>query len=141
MGIEYNKRAVGSQGGLALPVNAITLSSAVQTLAVGGLNAVTYDSSGNASDVLIPAPDRAGQVIRVVLNNATTSLEANFNTFSTATGKEFFGSTNNTITIASTAVVAPSFELVSVSTSRWAVTAISSTVDWTFSATTGSTGQ
>ena len=138
MGREYSKRAVGTAGGLAVPVNTVTLSTALQTLAVGGVNAVTYDTSGNPSDAIFPAP-APGDVVRVTLNNGTTSLEANFNTDST--GSDFFGTAFNTITIASTAgTLVPSFELTGVSTSQWAITAISSSVDWTLAASTGSTG-
>jgi hypothetical protein len=140
MGVEYNKRSVGQAGGVAHPVNSVTLSDAVVTLAVG-VNAVTYDTSGNSNDAIIPAPKTVGEVIFVALNNGTTSVEANFNT--AATGSAFFGTTgSNTIAIASTAgTLVPSFSLASVSTSQWAITAISSSVDWTISSTTGSTGQ
>jgi len=138
MGREYNKRAVGTAGGLAVPVNSVTLSTALQTLVAGGVNAVTYDSSGKASDAILPAPG-LGDVVRVTLNNGTTSLEANFNTHTT--GSDFFGTGENTITVASTAgSLVPSFEVTGVSTSQWAFTAISSSVDWTLAATTGSTG-
>ena len=141
MGVEYSKRSVGKTGGLAVPVNSVTLSDSVVTLVSGGVNAVTYDTSGNSNDAIIPAPSIAGEVLRIALNNATTSVEANFNTDSS--DNNFFGTTgSNTIAIASTAAtLVPSFELTSVSTSQWAITAISSSVDWTISSTTGSTGQ
>ncbi len=139
MGIEYAKRPVGQSGSVALPVNAVTLSSAVQTLAVG-VNAVTYGTSGLASDMLLPAIKTVGEVVVVSLNNGTTSLEANINTASTAV--TLFGSTFNTATVASTAgSLLPAVEFTSVSTSQWAVTNISSTADWTFAGSTGSTGQ
>jgi hypothetical protein len=141
MGDEYFKRSVGKVGGLAVPVNSVTLSDTVVTLVSGGVNAVTYGTSGNSNDAIIPAPNVAGEIMRVTLNNGTTSVEANFNT--DTTGNAFFGTTgSNTIAIASTAgTLVPSFELTSVSTSQWAITAISSSVDWTISSTTGSTGQ
>jgi hypothetical protein len=138
MGFEYNKRKVGKPGSIVLPVNSVTLSTALQTLAIG-MNAVTYDTSGVASDAAFPVP-QPGDVLRVSLNNGTTSLEANFNT--AATDSAFFGTTaSNTITIASTAgSLTPYFELTGVSTSQWALIQ-SSSVDWTVSSTTGSTGQ
>ncbi len=141
MGVEFSKRTVGRTGGLAVPVNSVTLSDSVVTLVSGGVNAVTYDTSGDSNDAIIPAPNIAGEVLRVALNNATTSVEANFNTDSS--GNAFFGTTgSNTIAIASTAgTLVPCFELTSVSTSQWAFTVISSSVDWTISSTTGSTGQ
>ena len=141
MGVEFSKRTVGRTGGLAVPLNSVTLSDSVVTLVSGGVNAVTYDTSGVASDAIIPAPNISGEIIRIALDNATTSVEANFNT--DTTGNNFFGTTgSNTIAIATTAgTLAYSFELTSVSTSQWAITAISSSVDWTISSTTGSTGQ
>lgn len=139
MGIEYNKRPIGQTGGLAVPVNSVTLSTAAQNLAVG-INAVTYDTSGVASDMILPAIKSVGEVVSVAVNNATTSLEANINTASTAT--TLFGSTFNTATVASTAgSLVPAIEFTSVSTTQWAITYLSSTVDWTLAATTGSTGQ
>ncbi len=137
MGREYNKRAVGTAGGLAVPVNTVTLSSAVVTLAVGGVNAVTYDTSGNPSDALLPQPN-LGDVVRVALFNDTSSVEANINT--DTSGSVFFGTTANTITIGATATLNALLELTAISTAQWAVTGLSSTVHWTFSATTGSTG-
>ena len=141
MGIEYIKRSVGQTGGLAVPVNSVTLSDSVVTLVSGGVNAVTYGTSGISNDAIIPAPNIAGEVLRIALDNATTSIEANFNP--DTTGNNFFGTTgSNTISIGTTAgTLAYSFELTSVSTSQWAITAISSSVDWTISSTTGSTGQ
>ena len=139
MGIEYNKRAIGRTGGLVEQLSTATLSTAAVTLA-RGVNAITYGTSGNASDMLLPDIKSVGEKVTVVVNNGTTSLEANINTGTT--GSVFFGSTLNTVTIASTAgSLVPHIEFVAVSTSQWAITSISSTVDWTLSATTGSTGQ
>ncbi len=138
MGREYNKRAVGSGGGLAIPVNTITLTDVAQTLAVGGVNIVTYGTSGNANDLLLPQP-KLGDVVRVAVFNDTTSVEANINTDSS--GSVFFGTTANTVVIGATATLNASIEVVGMSTTQWAVTALSSTVHFTFSATTGSTGQ
>ena len=138
MGREYNKRAVGAGAGLAIPVNIITLSDVAQTLAVGGVNIITYDSSGNASDLLLPAPN-LGDVVRVAVFNDTTSVEANINT--AASDSFFFGTTSNTITIGATATLNASIEFVALSTGQWATTSISSTVHFTFADTTGSTGQ
>lgn len=144
MGIEYSKRAVGQAGGVVLPVNTASLSSAAVTLAVG-VNVITYDSSGAASDMILPSP-QAGSVLKVVMNNGTTSLEANVNT--DATGNTFFGSTFNTITANSTANDSSAFELVGVSTSQWGIVSLSvngttgaTHMDWALSGTTGSTGQ
>ena len=145
MGREYNKRAVGTAGGLAVPVNSVTLSDVVVTLSVGGVNAVTYDSSGNSSDMLLPRPI-TGDVVRVILNNATTSLEATINTHSTLS--DFFGTALNTITANSTANDSSAVELIAVSTAQWGIVSLSvnpttaaTHMDWVLSATTGSTGQ
>ncbi len=138
MGREYNKRAVGTAGGLAVPVNSITLTDVAQTLAVGGVNAVTYGTSGIANDMLLPPPN-SGDVVRVALFNDTTSIEANINTDSTTS--DFFGTAGNTVSIATTGVLGASLEFVAISTAQWAVTVLSATAHWTFAATTGSTGQ
>lgn len=139
MGVEKFKRPILGTQGFAEVTETATLSTAVQTLASEGISFVTYASSGKASDAIISAPNRAGVRKTVVLDNQTTSLEANFNTAST--GSVFWGTTNNTITAASTVNDPTFFELVAVSTSQWALVNLSSTVDWTLSATTGSTGQ
>jgi len=138
MGQEYNKRAVGQGGGLAVPVNSITLSDVAQTLAVGGVNIVTYPTSGVSADLLLPAP-QVGSVVRIAVFNDTTSVEANINT--AATGSKFFGTTANTMTIGATAALNASVELVGMSTAQWATTSLSSTGHFTFTSTTGSTGQ
>jgi hypothetical protein len=139
MGVEKFKRPVLGTQGFAEVTEAVTLSTAVQTLANEGISFVTYASSGKASDALIPGPNRVGVRKIVVLDNQTTSLEANFNTAST--GTVFWGTTANTITAASTVNNPISFELIGKSTSQWALVTLSSTVDWTLSASTGSTGQ
>lgn len=146
MGREYSKRAPFSPKNLAVATSTVTLSSAMQTLASEGVAFVTYGTSGKPSDAVIPNPDYKGAQLTVVLDNNTTSLEANFNTASTA--NTFWGTTFNTITINSTANETSAFQLVAVSTSQWAITALSpnlstgaASVDWALSATTGSTGQ
>ena len=139
MGVEFSRRAPFSPKNLAVVTSTVTLSTAVQTLASEGVAFVTYGTSGNPSDAIIPDPDYAGAQLTVVLDNNTTSVEANFNTAST--GNVFFGSTLNTITVDSTLNDTLSFQLTGFSTSQWAITAISSTIDWVLSASTGSTGQ
>ena len=139
MGVEKFKRPVLGTQGFAEAVESVTLSTAMKTLAGEGVSYVTYSSSGAASDAVIPNPNRAGVRKIVVLDNQTSSLEANFNTAST--GNVFWGTTANTITAASTANNPISFELIGKTTSQWALVTLSSTVDWTLSASTGSTGQ
>jgi len=138
MGIEYNKRSVGKTGGVAVQVNSIASAAAAATLVLG-VNAVTYATSGVAADLLLPEVLNIGEKISVMVTNGTTSLEPNINT--ATTGSVFFGTTNNTVTVASTVNANSSIEFVAVSTSQWGVATISSTVHWTFAATTGSTGQ
>ena len=115
------------------------MSTALSTLTNEGVSFVTYDTSGQSNDAEIPDPSYAGVRKVVILDNQTTSLEANFNTDST--GSVLFGSTFNTITAASTANNPISFGLIAVSTDQWAVEFLSSTGDWTLAASTGSTGQ
>lgn len=141
MGVEYHRRPVGFIKGFAVPVSTATLADAHTTLANYGVNAVVYGTSGVSNDMVLPAPSHVGQVVSVVVDNQTTSLEANINTDST--GNLFWGSTNNTITIAADKAVTdvPFLEFTAISTSQWAVTALSSTGHWAFSLSTGSTGQ
>ncbi len=148
MGQEYSRRAPSSPKNLVLVTSTATLTDAVVTLPSEGIAFVTYGTSGNSNDAIIPTPDYKGAQLQVVLDNNTTSLEANFNTATTATGNDFFGSTFNTITANSTANETSSFSLVAVSTARWAITSLSvnattaaTHMDWVLAATTGSTGQ
>lgn len=133
-------------GGFAEKVESVTLSTAMKTLTNEGVSFVTYATSGKASDAVIPNPSYPGVRKTVILDNQTTSLEANFNLATTAS--VIWGTTFNTITVASTANDSPAFTLIARTTGSWALeswTANASTgatsVDWSLSATTGSTGQ
>ena len=139
MGVEQFSRPVFSPKNLAVVTSTVTLTDVAATLASEGVVFVTYGTSGNSNDAIIPTPDFAGAQLKVVLDNNTTSIEANFNTDST--GNVFFGSSFNTIAIASTANDTTFFGLTGFSTSQWAITSLSSTIDWTLSAGTGSTSQ
>ncbi len=146
MGREYSRRAPFSPKNLALVGSTMTLTDIAQTLPSEGVVFVTYGTSGQSNDGLIPVPDYQGAQLTVVLDNNTTSLEANFNLAST--GSVLWGSTFNTITAASTANETSSFSLVGVSTAQWAVTSLSAnastaatSLDWTVAATSGSTSQ
>lgn len=139
MGVEQFRRPVKAVGGFSEPTETITLSTAAQTLSNEGISFVTYSSSGVASDMLLPTPALAGIHKYIVVDNQTTSLEANINLAST--GSVFYGTTFNTATIATTAVDAPTLHLISVSTSQWAVMGLTTAAIWTLAASTGSTGQ
>ena len=146
MGVEKVNRPLLGASGFLIPVETVTLSSALQTLAGEGVSLVTYGTSGVANDAQIPSPHYAGQQMTVVLDNNTTSLEASFYTHST--GQTFWGTTFNTITINSTANETSAFSLIAATTARWAVVSLTAnlstaaaSVDWALSASTGSTGQ
>ena len=125
---------------LGVNVATATLSSAVTSLVADTHNFVTYGTSGVANDMLLPNISYKGQQVVVVVDNNTTSIEANINT--AATGDVFWGTTLNTATIATTGEDGGiSIAFTAVTTSQWGVSAMSSTGHWTFSATTGSTGQ
>ena len=134
---------VGSSGrGVTLPFESLTASTATQTLKANGVSLITYNSSGVAAEFLLPNPPRAGILKKVLVVKGTSSEELRLHTLTTA--QTFSGTTFNTVTIAATTVnPGGSFglDLISVSTSAWAVTAGGSTVHWDFSASTGSTGQ
>lgn len=118
-------------------VETVTLSTVAQTLSDQGVSFITYGTSGKASDAILPDPPAAGASKVIAILNGTTSLEANVNLATTA--RVFWGTTFNTVTVASTDPN-NALELVAVSTTQWAVKALSSTSHWTFSASTGSTG-
>lgn len=124
---------------IGVNVNTATLSSAAVT-AQSGANFYTYASSGVANDILLPNVSYKGQRVLISVDNNTTSVEANVNT--AATGDVFWGSTNNTATVATTASDGKVFiDLAAVTTAAWGIVGLSSTGHWTFAATTGSTGQ
>ncbi len=148
MGKETFARPVFSPKNLAVVTSTVTLTDVAATIASEGVVFVTYGTSGISNDVIIPTPDFQGAQLQVVLDNNTTSLEANFNTATTGAANDFFGSSFNTITANSTDNETSSFSLVAVSTAKWAITSLSvnattaaTHMDWTLSATTGSTGQ
>lgn len=124
---------------LGVPVNTASLSSAAVTPAVGH-TFVTVATSGKSNDVILPITPFKGAQITLVVDNQTTSAEANINTPST--GNLFWGTTNNTATIVVTSTNTDNaFIEFSAASSQWAVTDMSSTGHWAFSLTTGSTGQ
>lgn len=147
MGLEKIKRSLLAADGFVDDTESITLGSTMQTLSDHGASFVTYGTSGSANDAVIPDPSFAGLHKHITVDNQTTSLEASFHL--SATGRSLWSSTSNTITIATTA--SPThLSLVGVSTSQWAVVGISAhnststgdpAQDFTFSKTTGSTGQ
>lgn len=125
---------------LGVNVATATLGSSAVSLKADYYNFVTYGTSGVANDMLLPNISYKGQQVVVVVDNNTTSIEANINTG--ATGDVFWGTTFNTATIGTTGEDGGvSIELTAVTTAAWAVSGMSSTGHWTLSATTGSTGQ
>lgn len=136
MGKEYSRRPFFAPQGEALRVTSHTLSTAAVTLRPG-LNLLNYTSSGKASDALLPEPSFIGQEVMVILNNGTTSLEANINTWATAS--VFFGTTFNTAIPTATQADPPTMHFIANSTSQWAILSMGSTAAWVLSASTGST--
>jgi len=133
MGRKYFDQQIGGD------VNTATLGSSAVSLKTG-YNFVTYGTSGVANDMLLPNISYKGQQVSVSVDNNTTSVEANVNTATTS--DTFWGTAFNTATIATTGDDGiPSLGLTAVTTAAWGITGISSSGHWTFSATTGSTGQ
>lgn len=129
--------------GVRVFTEAVTLTGALSTLSAEGLsfitNAATATGSGRGS--VIPNPPQAGAEKRVVVDNQTTSLQVAF--FLASTGASFFGSTNNTATVAVDSTDTdqiPWLNLVGRTTGEWALQ-LSSTAHWSLSKSTGSTGQ
>ena len=132
-------------GDFAVPFETVnSTGGAAPTLADHGISFVIYGTSGQAGDVILPAPPRAGAIKEIIARNDTTSVELNINTATTA--NVFAGTTNNTITISAASTGSPGgvpagtlyLRLLAVSTAQWAAIA-GSTFNWDYSATTGST--
>lgn len=128
------------QGAVVLPAESLTGSAALQTLSTEVCSFLTQGTSGSGRDFRLPAP-RLGLMKFIAVAPNTTSpndLAIQCNT----TAHTFFGSSFNTATVADSTVRSRyrSLLLVGVSTSQWAVLS-GSTTFWTFSASTGSTGQ
>ena len=123
------------------PVETHTLAAAIFTLNGHGTSILTYASSGGPRDAILPDPEYSGQQKEIWLIQNTSSVEAQIHAQSTAS--VFAGTTFNQIAIAAS-TVAPAgtayLKLCAVSTSQWAVT-VGSTINWDFSASTGSTGE
>lgn len=133
---------VSTAVGPSIFTEAVTLGAALSTLAAQGVsfvtNAATATGSGRGS--VIPDPPRAGALKKVVVDNQTTSLQVAFHL--ATTGASFFGTTNNTATVAVDSTDTdqiPWLHLVGRTTDQWALD-ISSTNHWTLSESTGSTG-
>lgn len=129
-----------SSGALVLPTESLTGSGALQTLSTEVCSFLTQGTSGSGRDFRLPAP-RAGLFKFIAVNPNTTSpndLAIQCNT----TAHTFFGSSFNTATVADSTVRSRyrTLMLVGVSTTQWAVLS-GSTTFWTFTASTGSTGQ
>lgn len=127
-------------GAIALQTEALTGSTALQTLSTKTVSFITQGTSGAGRDFRLPAP-RAG-LLKTIHVSANTTSPNNTVIQCNSTAHTFFGSTFNSATIADSTVRSRYFSLmlVGVSTSQWAVLS-GSTTFWTFSATTGSTGQ
>lgn len=164
MGLEYFKRPVfmngmqvngastftnklvfdGSSAGIALDTETITTSTAAQTLNAYAVSFITYGTSGKPSDIILPAPPRAGIVKHIFAVNNTTSVELNINT--NATANTFWGTTFNTVSISAASTGSPGgtpagtayLGLIAASTTQWAIFP-GSTFNWDFAASTGST--
>lgn len=165
MGYQWSRRALHTPGieasgnstftgnvvlgaDLVLPVESVTSSTALQTLSDHGVSFVTVASSGAGRDFKLPAPPAAGAVKYVYVINNTTSVDTRILAHTTAVANTFWGTTFNEAALAAASTGSPGgtpdgtvgLMLVAASTAQWAVTAFGST-NWTFAATTGSTGQ
>lgn len=164
MGQEYFRRPLLSAGGqsqvddmrvaddltlagsLIVPVENLSVSTALQAISETGVTFITVGSSGAGRDFRLPSPSAAGIVKQIFVSNDSTSIDTII--FSNGTANTFWGTTWNQAALAAMSTGSPGgtpdgtvgLSLVSASTSRWAVTAFGST-NWSFSASTGSTGQ
>lgn len=125
---------------VVLPTESLTGAATLQTLSTEVVSFITQGTSGSGRDFRLPAPV-AGQ-FKLVFVNANTTSPNNTAIQCNTTAHTFFGSSFNTATVADSTVRSRYFSLllVGVSTSQWAVLS-GSTTFWTFTASTGSTGQ
>lgn len=162
MGVEYFKRGLrvanststisGSadfssdvtlSADLVLPTSSYTAVAAAKTIMDHGVSFITEGTSGSAKSIILPKPPAAGAVKYIFVSKNTSSEELTIYTNSTADAQNFFGTTFNQIKVAASTVNpagTPFVMLVGASTNQWAVT-VGSTINWDFSASTGSTAQ
>lgn len=131
--------------GLKLASEAVTVSTALQTLSPSGVSFVTVATSGGDRDFKLPAPPARGVVKVVMVDNQTTSVDTVIHTATTSTANTFWGTTFNTASLAAASTGSPggtpagtaALLLVGASTAQWAVLP-GSTFNWDFAGSTGS---
>lgn len=164
MGYEYIKRPVRSvfgestfndltvaddlrvKGSMRLPVESLTVSTALQNISEAGVTFITVASSGAGRDFRLPQPSAAGLLKFIFVVNDSTSVDTRILTNTTA--NTFWGTTYNEAALAAASTGSPGgtpagtvmLGLVSASTTQWAVFP-GSTFNWDFAGSTGSTGQ
>jgi hypothetical protein len=121
MGFEYKRRAIGSVGGLQVPVQSVSSTATV----VNGVGASLITVSTDDRTYLLGRPARAGVVKYVVLDTPAASTD-NAVLRLESTADTFWGTTFQTLTV-STASDGPnvlaSVTLVGASTTQWALVA------------------
>lgn len=129
-----------NSGAVVMPTESLTGSTALQSLSTKFASFITQGTSGSGRGFRLPAP-RAG-LMKFIAVSANTTSPPDVDIQCNTTAQTFFGSTFNTAAPGNSTVRSKYFSLLlcGVSTSQWAVLS-GSTTFWTFTASTGSTGQ
>lgn len=132
-----------ASGGLKLPSESVTSSTALQTLSADGVSFITASTGAGGRDFRLPAPPRAGAVKFIYVDQSGSTAPEVCRIVANSTAAVFFGTTFNEVACQGTTANpagSPMLMLVGKSTTTWAV-GVGSTSTWDFAASTGSTGQ
>jgi hypothetical protein len=130
-------------GAFNIPTEAVTSSTALQTLSAHGVSFITASTGGGGRDFKLPAPPHAGAVKYVYVDQSGSTAPEDVRVLANTTAAVFFGTTFNEAACAGTTANpagSPMLMLVARNTTTWAV-GVGSTSTWDFAASTGSTGQ
>lgn len=143
MGFRVERRPVVIGDSFVVPTEAVTSSTALQTLSALGVSFVTASTGGGGRDFKLPAPPHAGAVKYVYVDQSGSTAPEVVRIVTATTAAVFWGTTFNEVACAGSTVNpagTPMLVLVARNTTSWAV-GVGSTSTWDFAASTGSTGQ
>lgn len=130
-------------GNIVHQVEALTSSTALQTISAHGITFITASTGAGGRDFKLPAPPHAGAEKTIYVDQSGSTAPEVVRIVANTTAAVFFGTTFNEVACqGSTANPAgsPMLVLHARSTTTWAV-GVGSTSTWDFAASTGSTGQ
>lgn len=130
-------------GALKIPSEALTSSTALQTISADGVSFITATTGGGGRDFRLPAPPRAGAVKDIYVDQSGSTAPEVVRIVTNTTSAVFWGTTWNEAACKGTTsnpAGSPWLHLVARNSTTWAV-GVGSTSSWNFAASTGSTGQ